>query len=445
MIVKTLYYVKKNWVTFNPSQLLVFVFITAILLGAMLLKLPYSTTEPISWIDALFTSTSAMTVTGLTVVDTGVVYTTFGECVIMVLIQVGGLGIMSFAVLIFMMLGKKIGMKERMVIQQALNQSSLGGMINLVKHLFIFSLTIELIAMIFLSIRWVPEYGFYKGLYYSLFHSVSAFNNAGFGLWSNNLMDYVGDPIVNIIISGLFIFGGIGFTVLMDVRYKKSFRKLSLHSKIMLVGTFIINISAMFIIFCLEYSNSFAGYSIIEKLWASFFQAVTTRTAGFNTVDLTLLSEPSILLMIILMFIGAGSGSTGGGIKLTTFIVIVLSVITFLKGKEEIVIARRSINEKLIIKALAITMISLLFVVSSIFILSITENAPLLYIFFEVISAFGTVGLTLGLTYSLTFIGKLVIIIVMLIGKIGPLTLVYSIAKQEKEKVRYPSEEILTG
>ncbi|MBM6619459.1 TrkH family potassium uptake protein [Bacillus suaedaesalsae] len=442
---KTLYHFKRNWITFNPSQLLVFVFFTSILVGTTLLKLPFSTTLPISWIDALFTATSAMTVTGLAVVDTGSVFTTFGECVIMVLIQVGGLGIMSFAVLIFMVLGKKIGLKERMVIQQALNQSSLGGMINLVKHLFIFSLTIEMIAMVFLSIRWVPEYGLVKGLYYSLFHSVSAFNNAGFGLWSDSLMGYVGDPIVNLTISSLFIIGGIGFTVLMDIRYKKNFRSLSLHSKIMLCGTFILNICAMFIIFALEYSNSFSDFTIWEKIWASYFQAVSPRTAGFNSVDLTLLSEPSILFMIILMFIGAGSGSTGGGIKLTTFIVIVLSVITYLKGKEEIVIARRSISEKLMVKSLAITMISLLFVVSAIFILSITEEAPLLHVFFEVVSAFGTVGLTLGLTYSLTSIGKLVIITVMLIGKLGPLTLVYSIAKQEKEKVRYPSEEVLTG
>lgn len=442
---KTLYRFKKNWVTFNPSQLLILIFILSIGAGTVLLKLPISTTGPITWVDALFTATSAMTVTGLAVVDTGTVYTTFGECIIMLLIQVGGLGIMSFAVLIFMVLGKKIGMKERMVIQQALNQSSLGGMINLVKHLFIFSFSIEIIAMFVLSTRWVPEYGWLKGLYYSLFHSVSAFNNAGFGLWSDNLMGYTGDPIVNIAITSLFIIGGIGFTVLMDLRYKKSFRNLSLHSKIMVWGTLIVNICAMIFLFCLEYSNSFADFSLWEKILASYFQAVSPRTAGFNTIDLANLSETSILLIIILMFIGAGSGSTGGGIKLTTFVVIVLSVIAYLKGKEEIVIARRSISEKLIVKSLAITMISLLFVVSAIFILSITERAPLLYVFFEVVSAFGTVGLTLGLTYSLTVVGKFVIIAVMFIGKLGPLTLVYSFAKQEKEKVRYPSEEVLTG
>lgn len=436
---------KNSWIQLNPSQLLVLVFFVFIIGGTILLMLPISTTTSITWEDALFTATSAMTVTGLVVFDTGTVFTTFGELVILSLIQIGGLGIMSFAVLIFIMLGKKIGMKERLVVQTALNQTSLGGMVKLVKHLFIFSFTIELIAMLLLSITWVPQYGISKGLYYSFFHSISAFNNAGFGLWPDNLMGYVGDPIVNSTISFLFIIGGIGFTVLMDLKEKRSLRKLSLHSKIMVWGTLVINVVAMLLIFTMEYTNSFAKFSLSEKIWASYFQAVAPRTAGFNTVDLAALTEPTILLIIILMFIGAGSGSTGGGIKLTTFIIIVLGVITFLKGKEEIVVARRSINQRYIVKALAITMIALLFVVTAIFILSVTEKAPLLFIFFEVVSAFGTVGLTLGLTYSLTSIGKVVIIMVMFLGKLGPLTIAYTLAKPEKSKIRYPNEDVLTG
>ncbi|MGM0879310.1 MAG: potassium transporter TrkG, partial [Bacillota bacterium] len=216
---------------------------------------PAASTEPISWLDALFTATSAMTVTGLVVVDTGTAYTLFGELVIVGLIQVGGLGIMSFAVLIYIMLGKKIGMKERILIQQALNQTSLGGVINLVRNLFIFSFTIEFIAMFLLSFRWVPEFGWSKGIYFSFFHSISAFNNAGFGLLPDSLMQYVGDPIINIVISFLFIIGGIGFTVLVDIKHKRSFKKLSLHTKLMLVGSFVINIIAMLFIFFVEYSN----------------------------------------------------------------------------------------------------------------------------------------------------------------------------------------------
>ncbi|MFD1737246.1 TrkH family potassium uptake protein [Bacillus salitolerans] len=436
-----------KWVRLNPSQLLIFIFGVFILLGTVLLKLPFATNEPISWLDALFTATSAMTVTGLVVFDTGTVYTLFGEIVIVSLIQLGGLGIMSFAVLIFIMLGRKIGIKERIVVQHALNQTSLGGVVNLVKHLFIFSFTIELIAMLFLAIRWIPEYGVGTGLYYSFFHSISAFNNAGFGLWPDNLMGYVGDPVVNIIISFLFIIGGIGFTVLMDIHSKKNFRRLSLHTKIMLWGSLVINTVAMFILFIIEYTNpnTLGGLTFVDKLFAAYFQAVAPRTAGFNTIDLASLHEPSILLIIILMFIGAGSASTGGGIKLTTFVIIVWSVITFLKGKEEIVIARRSIQDRFVLKSLSITVISLLFVVLGIFILSVTEKAPLLHIFFEVVSAFGTVGLTLGLTYVLTPIGKVVIIIVMFLGKLGPLTMVYSLAKPEKAKIKYPSEDVLAG
>jgi trk system potassium uptake protein len=438
---------KLRSIRLNPHQLLILVFSIFIILGTLLLKLPFSTTHSISWVDAFFTATSAMTVTGLVVMDTAETYTLFGEIVIMSLIQLGGLGIMSFALLIFMMLGKKIGLKERLLIQQALNQTSLEGIVKLVKNLFIFSFVIEFIAMVFLAFRWVPEFGWGTGIYYSIFHAISAFNNAGFALWSDSLMRYVGDPIINIGITFLFIIGGIGFSVLSDLWYKKSFRKLSLHSKLMIVGTLIINLFAMFFIFVLEYSNpnTLGPLSTGDKIWASYFQAVTPRTAGFNTIDIGSLNESTISLFLLLMFVGAGSASTGGGIKLTTFVVILLSVITFLKGKHEIVVARRSIADSFIFKSLAISTISLVFVFAAVFILNITEKAPFLMILFEVISAFGTVGLSMGLTGDLSVIGKIVIIIVMFVGKLGPLTLAFSLAKPEKAKIRYPNEDILTG
>lgn len=439
---------KYRSINLNPSQLLIIVFVIFISLGTVLLKLPIATTGSVSWIDAFFTATSAMTVTGLIVVDTAQAYTLFGEVVIVSLIQIGGLGIMSFAVLIYMMLGKKIGLKERIIVQQALNQTSIGGVIKLIKNLFIFSLSIELIAMIFLSIKWVPEYGWGKGLYYSFFHSISAFNNAGFALWSNGLMKYVGDPIVNIFITALFIVGGIGFTVLSDLWYKKKFKKLSLHSKMMIVGTFVLNIVAMFTIFVLEYNNpnTLGGLSSLgDKIWASYFQAVTPRTAGFNTLDIASLNESTIFLFLLLMFVGAGSASTGGGIKLTTFMVIIFSVITFLKGKEDIVFSKRSISLSFILRSLAISTIGLVFIFIAVFILNISEKASFLEVLFEAISAFGTVGLSMGLTGSLTDIGKLVIIFIMFLGKIGPLTLAFSLAQPEKAKIKYPTEDILTG
>lgn len=438
----------KKFIKLNPSQLLVTVFVVSITIGTILLKLPFSTHESIKWVDALFIATSAMTVTGLATVDPGTTFTTVGQFIIALLIQVGGLGIMSFAVLIFIMLGKKIGLKERLLMQHALNQTSVGGIIKLVKYLFIFSISIELIAMVFLAIRWVPQYGISKGLFYSFFHAISAFNNAGFALWSDNLMQYVGDPLINIVISFLFIIGGIGFTVLVDVWKKRTFRKLSLHTKLMLVGTLLINIISIFFIFIVEYSNpnTLGGLSLGDKIWASYFQGVSPRTAGFNTVDIGSLDETTLFFILILMFIGAGSGSTGGGIKLTTALVIGLATITFLRGKSDIVVAKRTIQSTFILKALAITMISIVFVILGILLLNITEKeASFIDIMFEVVSAFGTVGLSTGLTFTLTTVGKQIIIFIMFLGKLGPLTLMFSLASPSKEKIRYPQEDILTG
>ncbi|MCY7780599.1 TrkH family potassium uptake protein [Bacillus haynesii] len=438
---------KFKQIQLSPSQLLVLVFLFFVILGTLLLKMPAATPKPIGWIDTLFTSTSAMTVTGLAVVDTGTDYTMFGQFIILVLIQLGGLGIMSFAVLIFIMLGKKIGLKERLLIQQSLNQTSLGGIIKLIKSLFIYSFAIEMLAMLILAVKWVPEYGFARGFYYSLFHAVSAFNNAGFSIWPDSLMRYEGEPLVNLVISFLFIIGGIGFTVLSDLWHKRSFKKLSLHSKLMIYGTFIINLAAMIFIFLLEYQNqkTLGMLPLTEKLWGAYFQAVTPRTAGFNTTDIGSLRESTITLLLLLMFVGAGSASTGGGIKLTTFLVILLSVITFLKGKKHISIAKKTLKDQLIIRSLAISTISVLLILTAVFFLNMTEPKPFLAILFEVVSAFGTVGLSMGITADLSPIAKMLIIFIMFLGKLGPLTLAFSLARPEQENIRYSSEDILTG
>jgi trk system potassium uptake protein TrkH len=431
----------------SPPQFLIVIFVSFILLGAVLLNLPIVTTEKIGWIDALFTATSAMTVTGLGVVDTGNVFTLFGQIVILSLIQIGGLGFMSFAVLIFMMLGKKIGMKQRLIIQEALNQTSIGGVIRLVKRLFLFSISIELLAVLFLSMRWVPEFGWKEGVYVSIFHSISAFNNAGFSIWSDSLSQYVGDPVVNIVITILFITGGLGFTVLSDLWYSREFKELSLHSKIMLIGTILINLIALLLVFAFEYHNpaTLGSLSGGDKLLGSYFQAVTTRTAGFNTLDIGSLEDPTIILMLLLMFVGAGSASTGGGIKLTTFLIIFFTVVTFLKGKHDVVVFKKTIEQKLVVKSLAIFTISLFFVFIAILLLSVTEEEPLIMVIFEVVSAFGTVGLSMGLTFDLSYLGKVIIIFIMFLGKLGPLTLAFSLAKQKHTNIRYPKEDILAG
>ena len=442
-------YVKfTNLKDLKPPQLLISIFIILILIGTFLLLLPIASTKGISFIDALFTATSAMTVTGLIVVDTGSAYTLFGQIVILTLIQLGGLGIMTFAVLIYIAVGRKIGMKERLLIKQALNQSSIGGVVRLARGLLIFSLTIEAIAVIFLSFKWVPEFGWGKGIYASIFHSISAFNNAGFSIWANSLSDYVDNPIVNIVITVLFIIGGIGFTVVFDMWRSKEFKDLALHSKLMIVGTIVINVISILIIFTLEYNNPNTMGNLTEagKLQAAYFQAVTPRTAGFNTLDIGQMEDASLFYIITLMFIGGGSTSTAGGIKLTTALAIILATITFFKDQQNVVVYRRSLSYHVVLKALALTVGSMFVVITAVFILNLSEHdAPFLTILFETVSAFGTVGLSMGLTGSLSMVGKITIILTMLVGKLGPLTFAFAFAKQTPDRVKHPKEDILTG
>lgn len=439
---------KYKQLNLSPSQLLILIYLVSILIGTALLKLPWATTTPINWIDALFTATSAMTITGLAVVDTGTGFTLFGQLIILFLIKLGGIGIISFAVLIFMAMGKKIGLRERLVIQQSLNQTSIGGVIYLVRQVFIFSMVMEGIATLLLSMRWVPELGWSKGLYYSLFHAISAFNNAGFSLWSDSLTTYVADPLVIIVISCLFIVGGLGFTVLIDLWSKKGFRKLSLHAKLMITGTCIINLLALMLIFGLECHNPHTLGSLPSlgsKWWAAYFQAVTPRSAGFSTLPIDSLNESTLMLVMLLMFVGAGSASTGGGIKLTTFLVMILAVTTYLRGKKEIVVGKRSLSEQIVFRSLAIGVMAATFIFVGAFLLNLTEEQPFLPLLFESVSAFGTVGLSMGITDTLSPVGKLIITLMMFVGKIGPLTLAFSLAKPDRPLIRYPSESILTG
>lgn len=433
--------------SWSPPQILIATFVVLILFGAGLLMLPIATTSGISFIDALFTSTSAMTVTGLIVLDTATAFTMFGQVVIMLLIQLGGLGIMTFAVLIYIAVGKKIGLKQRLIIKQALNQSAIGGVVKLAKRLLIFSLIVECIAVVFLSIRWVPEYGWSQGIYASVFHSISAFNNAGFSIWSDSLSGYVIDPSVNIVITLLFIIGGIGFTVVFDMWRTKEFNRLALQTKLMIVGTLVLNTVSFLVILLLEFNNSatIADFSTLGKIQASYFQAVTPRTAGFNTLDIGQMEESTLFYMITLMFIGGGSASTAGGIKLTTTLAILLATISFFRNRQHTSIYQRSLSPHIILKALALTIAGMSVVIFTTFVLNLTEDAPFLTILFESVSAFGTVGLSMGLTGDLSLVGKVMIIGTMLIGKLGPLTFAFAFAKQSPDLVKHPEEDILTG
>ncbi len=438
---------KKKRITVSPPLLISGSFLFLIMTGTLLLKLPFATTRPISWTDALFTATSATTVTGLSVFDPGTVLTGFGELVLLVLIQCGGLGLMTFAVAILILFRKKVGLQSRVYLQESLTQNTVGGIVRLVKLILTFALTVEAIATVLLTIYWIPEFGFKDALNYSVFHVISAFNNAGFSLFPDNLMSFAGDPLVNVLISLLFIIGGIGFTVVMDVSQKKSFHRWALHTKLMVGGTLIVNVVAMIVIFALEYGNpgTLGNMSMHDKLLASYFSAVTPRTAGFNTLNYGELEDPTLLFTMLLMFIGGGSASTASGIKLTTFIVVLLATASFLRSRREPELFGRSIRLETVIRSLAITTISVLLVVFFLFLLTITEKIPFLPLAFEVVSAFGTVGLSMGITGDLSDLGEVLLSLVMFTGRIGPLTLFFILMKPRKENFRYPYEPVFTG
>lgn len=437
----------------NPPLFIILGFAIIILIGTILLALPAAAAsgESLGLLDSLFTATSAVCVTGLVVFDPGSNYSVFGEIVIMLLIQLGGLGFMTFGVTTAVLLGKRIGLKERLLLQESTHADSLAGVVRLTLGILLITLLFESLATLLLTMRWYGEMGFAKALYYALFHSVSAFNNAGFALWPDSLTRYVGDPLVNLVITGLLIIGGIGFTVIMDIYKKKNWQKLSLNSKLSLITSAILCLAGFIFIFILEYANTktFGNLSLGEKLWASYFQGVVPRTAGFNTIDIGKMLASSQLFMILLMFVGASSGSTGGGIKTNTFAVLILSFFSIIKGRTEITVLKRTIGTEMILRSLAVIIASLGVVLTSTLLLTITEHSlqrNFLEILFETTSAFATVGLSMGLTADLSPLGKLIIILTMFIGRLGPLTMVYALAQRGvKPKLRYSEEKILIG
>ena len=436
----------------TPSRVLVIGFAGVILFGALLLTLPQATQDGLGlpFLNAAFTATSAVCVTGLVVVDTASTFTLFGQWVILFLIQVGGLGFMTFATLFAMLLGRKITLKERLLLQEALNQVSVEGIVRLTKSILKISFAIEALGALILTLRWYSDFGWSKALYYGVFHSISAFNNAGFDLFGNfsSLTAFVGDPTVNITIMFLIICGGIGFIVLADLLGPR--KKFRLHTKIVLqVSVALILLGAVFILI-MEFTNpkTLGPLPFGTKVLAAFFQSVSPRTAGFNTINLAGMHDTTLLSMIVLMFIGASPGGTGGGIKTTTFISIVLSVFSTYRSDPHVVLEGRTLPKDVIQKAWAITTSAAILIFLILSILSYTENSDLLTVLFEVTSAFGTVGLTLGITPILSSAGKMAIILTMFIGRVGPLTLAFVLSQKKAKQVahvKYPDERILIG
>ncbi|MBI9013908.1 MAG: Trk family potassium uptake protein [Clostridiales bacterium] len=445
---------KLEYKQLNPAQILVLGFALIILVGAILLSTPLvtQTGESTGFLKALFTSTSAVCVTGLVVVDTGTHWNLAGQIIILILIQIGGLGIMTMATSVALIVGRKISLKSRLIMQEALNQFTIQGVVRLTKYIIITTFIIEGIGAFFLAMNFIPEYGTKKGIFYGVFHSISAFCNAGFDIIGDgrSLTPYTENLSVNFIVMSLIILGGLGFTVIIDLIKSRSYKKLSLHSKIVVMMTIVLILLGFILFFVLEFNNpnTMKDLSFKGKLTASMFQSVTTRTAGFNTLPLDQMYDSSKLLTVILMFIGGSPGSTAGGMKTTTIALVILLIISVVKNRDDVEFSKRRISLDNVNRALTVVAVGVSLGLFIVFLLTITEKgAGFITLLFEAISALGTVGLSLGYTSSLSTLGQLIIIFTMFAGRVGALTIVFALADQQKVKalIRYPESKVSVG
>ena len=440
--------------SFSPYMTILLSFVIVTVLGGILLSLPISVNygKSVKLIDGFFIATSAICVTGLSSIDIGSVYNTFGQIVILILIQLGGLGVITFTSVIIILISKKIGYYTKKIVQEDINIDTTFRIEEYVKKVIFSVILIEFVGAFVLFFEFIKRFNFLKAVYYSLFHSVSAFCNAGFALFSDNLYGFKNSFLINITIPLLIFLGGIGFSTILNCYnvFTKKEKRLTLTTKLSIKISIFLIIAGTFAMFILEYSNksTIGNLSFVQKLEASFFQSVSTRTAGFNTISILGLKRSTSLLFIILMFIGASPGSTGGGIKTTTFGLIALGTWATLKNKDGIEYDKRSISWRIYSKAIAILFISLIYTTICIFLLILFErNKNFLDLVFEVYSAFGTVGLSRDLTPSLSDISKFILIVTMFVGRVGPLTITLALSKSNFKKghYTYPQENILIG
>lgn len=428
----------------KPLYFYLILFCSTTLIGALSLYLPFTGKQPIKFIDAFFIASSAFTVTGLSPTDIGSQFNIIGQIIILLLIQIGGLGIVTVTMLTLIFLNRKITMKNRFLIMTTWNIDQAGGVIKLIKHLAIYSFIVELIGTLCLCITFIPHFGLTRGTFFSVFTSISAFNNAGFALFKNNLMDFSNDPVAMTTIPILIILGGLGHFVIIDVINCKKLRKLSLHTKLVLSTTAILIIVGALSFFLLEQYNVMNHMGIIEKIGNSFFQSITTRTAGFNSVDIGNINTPTALLFMFLMFIGGAPLSAAGGIKVTTFTIVFIFVFNTLRKENNVSVFRREISDKYIKLSVVTMHVSAIFIIITTFLLAIINpHVPLMKLLFEVVSAFGTVGLTMNLTSEYHGVTEIIIIIVMLCGKVGMMTILSAlIPSKESKKYRYPKGQL---
>jgi len=419
----------------NEGQVLALGFLLVILLGAVLLRLPIASRNhvPIPWIDAVFTASSATCVTGLVVYDTYTQFTLFGQTVILLMIQVGGLGFMTVASMFSLFMGRRIGLMERGIMKESIGTWQVGGIVRMLKHVLIGTAIMESTGAILLSIRFIPQMGLFTGIYYGIFHSVSAFCNAGFDIMGrfgaySSLVPYQADVLVNVVVMALIVIGGLGFVVWEDL-YTKHFRfsRMSLHAKAVLIFTTVLIVGGAALFFFLERDNSLAGLPLGTRILASFFQSVTPRTAGFNTVSMNGLTGGGKLLITLLMAIGGSPGSTAGGMKTTTVLVLILASFSFIRGREDINYMGRRLDAGVTRKAFTIATIYIFVSLLAIMVIVAMQPFVMEDVTFEVVSALSTVGLTTGITPSLNPAARLIISLLVYLGRVGAISVLMAL------------------
>lgn len=443
----------------TPQRIFVLSFLTIIVIGTLLLWLPFSSSRrPLTFIDALFTSTSAVCVTGLTVIDISSDLSYFGQIITLILFQIGGIGIITFSVFFFHLMGVSVPFKEREIIQSSLAPSPRHDFQVILKYVLLSTFIIEFFGCVALSLRFLREFPLLKAIYYGVYHAVSAFNNCGYSLFSNSLTDFKSDFVINIVVMTLIVLGGIGFFVQFDMlsyfTSRKRKKRLSLHTKIVLITTSALIFSGALFFYLFERDYTVKDMPFSSQVLISLFQSITARTAGFNTVDIDKLTNDTILLLMMLMFIGASPGSTGGGIKTTSLALLIVMLLNRLKGSDEVNVMNRTIPKELISRTVSIIFASSISIVIITYLVLLTGTKNINFFnrsifieyLFDTISAFGTVGLSMGITPQLNSIQKVIISIMMFAGRVGPLTLAFSLTvKPKKTLIRYAEEDIMVG
>ena len=441
----------------SPFKILAIGFATVILTGGVLLSLPISSVsgQYTSLLDTIFTATSAVCVTGLVVVDTGTYWSVFGQWIILILIEIGGLGFMALSTIFALLLGKRISLRERLVMQEAYNTFSLQGVISHVRYMLFFTLAVQGGAALILMTQFIPLYGVGTGVYYGIFHAISAFNNAGFDLLGNFTSVTVlnTNKVVLLTLGTLINIGGLGYLVwreiISSIRSKKKLKNFSLHSKVVLTISLTLVLFGSLIFLIFEWNNpaTMQGMRFSDKIVNSYFSATTPRTAGFNSISNSEMSPAGKLLTMAYMFIGGSPGSTAGGVKTTTLGIVIFTLISVLKGREDVEVYHKKLSQSTVYRAVAVFLFGISIVIMGVMVLSIAEvGASFEVILYEVLSAFGTVGLTQGITPSLTAVSKVTLTLIMYMGRVGPLTVMLALAgKQNKANVKYPEGKLLIG